>query len=99
MVRFSIRDVLWLTALVALAVGWWLDRREVQRLGEARAAAIRSHAEALQAALRNAQLYQSLTSSTTGTVVSSGAPGSSYIDYGPITPDVDWSLADKPLPP
>jgi hypothetical protein len=23
--RFSIRDLLWLTAVVALAVGWWLD--------------------------------------------------------------------------
>ena len=99
MFRFTIRDVLWLTALVALAVGWWLDHREVQRQGEARAAAIRSHAEALQAALRNAQLYQSLTSTYTGRVVSGGAPGSSYIDYRPITPDVDWSLADKPLPP
>jgi hypothetical protein len=25
--RFSIRDLLWLTLAVALAVGWWLDRR------------------------------------------------------------------------
>ena len=25
--RFSIRDLLWLTALVALAVGWFLDHR------------------------------------------------------------------------
>src|SRR5262245_16353459 len=97
MVRFSIRDVLWLTALVALAVGWWLDRRDVQRRGEARATVIRSHAEALQAALRNAHLYQSLTSSST--VVSSGAPGRRYIRYRPFAPDVDWKLADKPLPP
>ena len=27
MFRFTIRDVLWLTALVALAVAWWLERR------------------------------------------------------------------------
>ena len=26
MFRFTIRDVLWLTALVALAVGWGVDR-------------------------------------------------------------------------
>jgi len=32
MFRFSIRDVLWLTALVALSVGWWLDRRNVDKL-------------------------------------------------------------------
>jgi hypothetical protein len=25
--RFSIRDVLWLTVLVALGMGWWLDHR------------------------------------------------------------------------
>jgi hypothetical protein len=25
MCRFSIRDVLWLTALVAMGVAWWLD--------------------------------------------------------------------------
>ena len=24
--RFSIRDLLWLTVVVALAVGWWMDR-------------------------------------------------------------------------
>jgi hypothetical protein len=26
--RFTIRDLLWLTALVAVSVGWWLDHRE-----------------------------------------------------------------------
>ncbi|MCI0361117.1 MAG: hypothetical protein L0211_21770 [Planctomycetaceae bacterium] len=24
--RFSVRDLLWLTVVVALAVGWWIDR-------------------------------------------------------------------------
>ncbi|HZN32635.1 MAG TPA: hypothetical protein VFB80_02415 [Pirellulaceae bacterium] len=27
MFRFAIRDVLWLTVVVALSVGWWLDNR------------------------------------------------------------------------
>jgi hypothetical protein len=27
MFRFSIRDVLWLTVVVALAVGWWIEHR------------------------------------------------------------------------
>ena len=27
--RFSIRDLLWLTVVVALAVGWWNDRRRI----------------------------------------------------------------------
>ncbi len=29
--RFSIRDLLWLTVVVALAVGWWLDRQNLVR--------------------------------------------------------------------
>jgi hypothetical protein len=27
MFRFTIRDVLWLTVVVALLAAWWLDRR------------------------------------------------------------------------
>jgi|SoiMethySBSTD1v2_1073268.scaffolds.fasta_scaffold3009726_2 hypothetical protein len=27
MFRFTIRDVLWLTVVVALAVGWWIERQ------------------------------------------------------------------------
>jgi len=29
--RFTIRDLLWLTLVVALIVGWWVDRRSIQR--------------------------------------------------------------------
>jgi hypothetical protein len=29
MFRFTIRDVLWLTALVAMGAGWWLDHRQI----------------------------------------------------------------------
>ena len=34
MFRFTIRDVLWLTVMVALGVGWWLERARSQ--GQAR---------------------------------------------------------------
>ena len=27
MFRFTIRDMLWLTVVVALAVGWWIEHR------------------------------------------------------------------------
>ena len=27
--RFTIRDLLWLTVVVALAVGWWLNRKQL----------------------------------------------------------------------
>src|SRR5262245_65491506 len=29
MFRFSIRDVLWLTVVVGLAIGWWIDRQQI----------------------------------------------------------------------
>jgi len=29
--RFTIRDLLWLTLVVAMAVGWWVDRQELNR--------------------------------------------------------------------
>jgi hypothetical protein len=31
MFRFSIRDVLWLTALVAIGLGWWAEHRSAKR--------------------------------------------------------------------
>jgi len=34
MLRFTIRDVLWLTVVVGLTTGWWLDRERVWRAGE-----------------------------------------------------------------
>ena len=29
--RFTIRDLLWLTALIAMGVAWWVDHRSIQR--------------------------------------------------------------------
>ena len=29
MFRFTIRDVLWLTVVMALGVGWWVDHRSL----------------------------------------------------------------------
>ncbi len=30
--KFSIRDLLWFTAIVAIAVAWWLDHRQIAHL-------------------------------------------------------------------
>ena len=35
LLRFSIRDLLWLTAVVSLAVGWWVSNQTLrQRLDD-----------------------------------------------------------------
>ena len=31
MFRFTIRDVLWLTVVVALAVGWWVEKQAARK--------------------------------------------------------------------
>jgi hypothetical protein len=31
--RFTIRDLLWLTVVVALGVGWWVDRNRYSAIG------------------------------------------------------------------
>ena len=40
MFRFTIRDTLWLTVVVALGVGWWIDHR-TQRAERLEAVAMR----------------------------------------------------------
>jgi hypothetical protein len=45
MFRFTIRDLLWLTVVVACLAAWWLDRTGVERLGNFRAAAIQQTAD------------------------------------------------------
>ena len=36
--RFTIRDLLWLTLLATVAVAWWVDRRETaEKIRELRA--------------------------------------------------------------
>ena len=32
MFRYTIRDVLWLAVVAALAVGWWIDHRRAKRM-------------------------------------------------------------------
>ena len=34
MLRFTIRDVLWLTLVVGLAIGWWVDRGRQRRTAQ-----------------------------------------------------------------
>ena len=34
MFRFSIRDVLWLTVVVAMGIGWWRDHRTLQAVDD-----------------------------------------------------------------
>ena len=49
MFRFSIRDVLWLTVVVALTVGWWIHAKKTE--------AIRKEQAVLQSSLNELSSY------------------------------------------
>jgi hypothetical protein len=53
MFRFTTRDVLWLTVVVAVATCWQLDRRRIDELAD-RVAAIESQASATDATTKTA---------------------------------------------
>jgi hypothetical protein len=48
MFRFTIRDVLWLTVVAALAIAWWLDQDRIRRQTIALRAAEENHRAAAE---------------------------------------------------
>lgn len=75
--KFSIRDVLWLTVVVALAVCWALDRVTLMRAEQqAGLAAERARLEAVQAlyATRLAQAHAEMARAAEAKLRSSTAP-------------------------
>jgi len=58
MFRFTIRDVLWLTVVVAVSVAWWIDQDRIRRQSEA----LKAAAQRLQALpLRHAEAKLGVT--------------------------------------
>ena len=51
MIRFTIRDLLWLMVVVGLGVGWWLDHRKLLQL-EAQRQSYQALSETLAAELQ-----------------------------------------------
>ena len=72
--RFTIRDVLWLTVVVALAVGWGLDRVQFRREQvNARRAELSARMEA-QRAQENAELARAMERAAAAKLQSTTAP-------------------------
>jgi len=54
--RFTIRDLLWLTALVAMGLGWWLDRSQVARQLDVAKRAVPAQIETLKQELASQKM-------------------------------------------
>lgn len=80
MFRFTIRDILWLTALVAMAMVWWIDRTHlIDQAQESRTWEFR--AEMLSDVLRS-DGYQEVTWHDDG-IVMKDASGAEFSVRGP----------------
>ena len=91
MFRFTIRDVLWLTVVVALAVGWWVEHNR----GDARRRTIVAQAERLRDALAQARQAFRVVHDNFDQAMKLNFQQGSFV-YG-IPSEPDWSLADQPI--
>jgi hypothetical protein len=87
--RFSIRDLLWATVVVAMGLGWWMsyravDAKRLEAVGQAhRHRYVLRHAKALSD--RHAKTITTLIDST----------GAALSEQTTLPPD--WSVLDEPL--
>jgi hypothetical protein len=79
--RFSIRDLLWATLVVAMGLAWWADHRR----SEASRAELGSHARRLRESAVAAK-------ATLDVYTRGSGPG-----HLPEAPFIDWSVLEEPL--
>jgi hypothetical protein len=90
MVRFTIRDMLWLTVVVGLALCWWLDRRASQ----ASHAITRTHGDKLKRALSDAKFNEEFQEATIQQLLRGEKPDS----WLSMRNSIDWNLTTQPIP-
>jgi hypothetical protein len=89
MFRFTIRDVLWLTVVVGMAVGWWLDNHHDNNRRQATLA----HAERLRDTLAAGKRAYQIARDNYYRLNMEQGDG-----YYPLPPGPDWSIAEKRIP-
>ena len=90
MFRFTIRDVLWLTVVVALGVGWWVSHRTAR----AQRYTVIAHAERLQDALWKAK--RAYVECKECLDLSMQIPN--YGKVFALTKEPEWAILDEPIP-
>jgi hypothetical protein len=87
--RFSIRDLLWLTLVVAMGLGWWVSYRA---LDDRRLEAVRQAHSQRYTLTEAKRIYGELCNVTT-TWTSNDNPQARLMLLLPM----DWSALDQPL--
>jgi hypothetical protein len=77
--RFSIRDVLWATLVMAMGLGWWLDHDKQ----ETKAKLVAGHAARMRSALTAAKPLVDAYC-LRATTIYTGSPPPKYPDFSPL---------------
>src|SRR5258706_12067535 len=93
MFRFSIRDLLWATLVVAVGLGWWLHYRAV----DANRQAVIQHAEKLKMTLSLAKAESEALADDVKFFEDIARTKAAYSYIHRIV-KVDWTILDKPIP-
>lgn len=86
MIRFTIRDLLWLTFVAALAVGWWAERKNSESL---RAALASSNEERLSWRSQYTRLEQEIDNDIQNQLKQHGLQIIWMNDAGPVVSQVN----------
>jgi hypothetical protein len=89
MLRFSIRDLLWATLVVALGLGWWLHYT-----------AVNSHRKAVIEYAQKAKSAVRMAKNRCEQLEEDERVLSQWnkISYARMKSHVDWSVLDEPIP-
>jgi hypothetical protein len=97
--KISIRDLLLVTVIVALAVGWWVEHCG-RRMTEEEHKRLRLHAQELRDELRFAKLeYDDVSRDLAQEQLKRGITQHKRTGDIQSFREVKWKLADEPLPP
>jgi hypothetical protein len=72
MLRFAIRDLLWLMVVVALGVGWWINRNQLTSERIERIVAERKWEETLSSARQDADRWKRIAEDLAGMMRDTG---------------------------
>lgn len=93
--RFFIRDLFWLTLVVAMGLGWWLHYRTMH----ANRQAVVRHAERAMESLRNAKNRCEVLERDAKFYLDAARESGAIIRYLSFAPaEVDWTVLDEPIP-
>jgi sensor domain CHASE-containing protein len=92
--KFFIRDLLWLTVVVALGLGWWLHYRAI----DADRKAVIRHAAKVKTVLTTAKSRCGQLEKDVEFFKDAAIAGGVIIRYHRKSQDVDWTVVEEPIP-